>query len=979
MSSRRHFIKNSSIVLGSVAFLPDIMLFNLKNFSEDTIKNQSKDKVFDIMFGDPILIVHGENDILIQAYSYTVKNGFLKNFKKNIHILCHELIIEDDIEVLDGRNISIFCYSIKAVRDTIIVSRGKSGENVAKAPNAQQIGQHGEAGNNEIDTTRKVFVDGGDAGKVSLTYSVATSANKIKLYSLGGDGGKGEDGGDGYTGAVGVVGANAKTDGQPQAGGVGQKGGNGGNGASGGAGGKGNDINITRYYLDYVEQDPIIHDFVEILSIGGKGGAGGKGGIGGTGGAGGAGGKYGSWRGSGGGPHGSGSESWRLSNNRAQSGAQGSIGDTGGNGAEGVAGITGSVSQSFAVIKEISNQLTTSYTKLLLLKAESFYLNSDLAKAVELFNVVSRVNTSLLDNPVNRLYFSLCNFTFADITESDVIVNRAKVYQSQINLGLNFWARSANYVPRLRKDYLKREINQLITLAVSFESTVFKFYNQQTLADAEVQSIQQSQSSIMQGLSILKTNYQNKYNYTFYALQDEIKGLNLDIDKRVIQLERAEKRFKDALKERNKKKCGFKEVISCAQIIVSVGVAVSSFGAGIGATVGAIQTYNKLSETADTLKEQWGVVKEVGKIAKEASTSFGNAANALERVEDKIGDFFAKAKNDASLTTSLIEMEYEDFEKTINKYIDMPEARAYKAEMRQYINVINNRNKKRLEYSSSIHELDKLKSDITLVEIDLQKLSDPLIVNAAKQAPGELQLLMVNQYYSVKKQIINLLYLFTRSMEFYSLKHNEMQYFDASIATLQSNLINSTIDDIENENALSNGLNPYLNKEVIIDIKRYPLMFTDFIKGDETGHVLNFSLLPEDDLKGDFAEIRIRNVRVYLDGIRNKGNAVSMKLEHLGNSLIISRRGKKHDFCHDKVPILLDYKYDEHQDDQYDLESYRNNITGTFEDSNKKYTLVSPFANWRLSINKDVNPQVDLRRVRKVKLIFDFYATASEV
>lgn len=71
-------------------------------------------------------------------------------------------------------------------------------------------------------------------------------------------------------------------------------------------------------------------------------------------------------------------------------------------------------------------------------------------------------------------------------------------------------------------------------------------------------------------------------------------------------------------------------------------------------------------------------------------------------------------------------------------------------------------------------------------------------------------------------------------------------------------------------------------------------MFTDFIKGTEKGHFLNFYLSSEVDFGVEYTEIRVKNVRVYLDLVSTK---LSIKLEHLGNSLIVLRNNDRFDFC----------------------------------------------------------------------------------
>jgi hypothetical protein len=978
MTHRRNFIKNSLGMIAGTAFLPNFLTNGFEDYELPSfLRQKDLQHSREVLFGDPVLIVQGPDDIFIQAYRYQVDGGLLQQFKKNIHILCHELVLNEGIEVVNGKNISIFCYHLKSSKEVGIRSTGLQGEKAVKAPGAQGIGQAGEAGDNQIEQGIKVFVDGGDGGEVRVTYQNIINSYAIKVESIGGTGGKGEDGGNGYHGQAGEVGRNSSLGGAAVQGGQGQSGSKGGNGAVGGKGGHGKSVIITKMIVPGEISAPT-HHLITAASKGGVGGTGGKGGDGGDGGPGGAGGRTGFMTsGGGGGVNGGGGiDRWHLNNGRVASGAQGPKGEDGKDGIKGLDGSQGIVTTSTLTATQVSALLSTPFIKLIQLKAQSLYMNNQFDEASELLVFLSALDESKFDNPTNQLYYNLCKFMFAGSKEAGIIIERAKRYALQLSLGLNFWGSSANYVPRIRKDYLKREIIQLIGIAKSFEDTLNTFYNEQTLKQDAFNAIQQSRNVLNQSLTLLKTNLDQKQTYTFIGLQKEIYNLNVDIEKKAKRLDRAENKFKDALKEKNKKKCGFKEVITCAQVIVSIGTAAASFGAGLAASVSAINAYNQLSATAgDTLKDQWGVVSAVGKIAKEAAGNMSTASNALDKIEDGISALFEKNKADATLSTSLIELEYEDFVKTMDKYIDMPEARAYKAEMRQYVNIINTRNKKRLEYTNNILEIQKAKNEIALIELDLGKTQDATVLAASRLAPGELQLMMVNQYLSVKGQMMRLLYLLNRSMVFFSLKNNNLIFHDASIASLQTDLIDTIVNGIEDDNALGNGLNEFKSNIVLLDEEKYPLSFKDF-KANKPNEdfVLDFYIAPDEKgFQGEYAEIRIKNVRVFIDGLNCSSDKVSMKLEHLGNSLIRSRANKNHDFCHDIVPITLDYFHRKNDNQAY--QNYQNNITGTFEDSQAKYTLVSPFANWRLTIRKDVNPSVNLNRIKRVRMLFDFYAT----
>ena len=111
-----------------------------------------------------------------------------------------------------------------------------------------------------------------------------------------------------------------------------------------------------------------------------------------------------------------------------------------------------------------------------------------------------------------------------------------------------------------------------------------------------------------------------------------------------------------------------------------------------------------------------------------------------------------------------------------------------------------------------------------------------------------------------------------------------------------------------------------------------------------------------------------------MDNVRYSGDKLSMKLTHLGNSLIKDSDDKSVQFMHDKVELTLDYSFRKTDSQSYNPTSYLDNITGTFEDSEEKYSLISPFANWKLSIKNDANPGINLKNVKKIILAFDFYA-----
>ncbi|MDR2235905.1 MAG: hypothetical protein LBE92_07255 [Chryseobacterium sp.] len=972
--NKREFLKSSmSLTLGAL-FFPKLLLSG-KNSGENQLHNNSTSLTNDGIFGIPLIKTIDANNIFIQTYSFNVNGSFFKGLSKNLFILCHDLILNENIEIIEGRNIHITCVNLIANRDISIVAKGTDGESAAKEFNAQKTGENGADGDNIISLSNPYKISGGQGGNITINYSCLNSDYKIIISSLGGSGGKGEDGGDGYMGERGDIGGDAPSGGIPEKGKNGKNGGKGGNGAIGGNGGDGGNLKLNRFVIKQPE-DPLncVQDSSFIVSaVGGLAGAGGNGGQGGDGGPGGIGGREGDWNFRG---RNSDRQYWELGNRRADVGKQGLKGNNGSKGVSGSAGKNGSILRRKITINELSADLTIPYLKLLMLKAESLYINNHAAESVRLLMLVSQVNIELLDNPVNNLYVSLSKFSFNDKDEITQLVQKANNYLMRIELSLDYWGKSLNYVPRIRKDYLKNEISALIPMAISFEQMVNHFYGKEILNTQDLENIKEVQQSNQNSLLRLNSEFAQKKQFTFFILQNQIKELNEDIERRIQILEKADKKFKDAIKAQNKKKCGFTEVISAVQVIVSIGTAASGLGAGLMSSVNAIKTFNELNETTEnTLNGKWGVVKEVQKIVKEASNSYQTATKALDSVEENYSKIFAKQKVDNAETTKLIELELQDFEKLMDRYINMPEARAYKAEMRQYVNAVNIRNQKRLDYTNNVLELDKIRIEIDLLKVQQQKLLTKEFITASTQAPGELQLLILNQYYATRGQIIRLIYLLEKSYEYYSLKSNKMSFLDLSIASLQANIIDGRLRDIENTNALGNGLNLYPDTaRVTLTKENYPLIFTT-LKDESENYSFDFYISPDDEgFKGEYSDIRIKNVRVFMDKVVCATDKLSMKLTHMGNSMIMDAEGKTFQFMHDKVGLTLDYFFQRPKQLAYNGVSYIDNITGSFEDSKDEYSLISPFANWKLTIRKDANPGLKLNKVKRIDIEFDFYA-----
>ena len=220
MTKRREFIKNATgFAIGTIV-LPDFLMANniFKNHNYNNF-NGNNFAADNLLFGDPVIRTIGAEDIIIQAHSLTIDEVFYKGLSKNLHILCYDLRINDDIEIINGKNINITCVNLILSKNIAITSKGTLGEPAAKDLNGQSTGQNGKDGDNLIATSNGYKIFGGNAGEIKINYSKINANFKVTLISKGGDGAKGEDGGDGYRGGQGKPGSDATEDSTPSTGG----------------------------------------------------------------------------------------------------------------------------------------------------------------------------------------------------------------------------------------------------------------------------------------------------------------------------------------------------------------------------------------------------------------------------------------------------------------------------------------------------------------------------------------------------------------------------------------------------------------------------------------------------------------------------------------------------------------------------------------------------------------------------------------
>ena len=336
--------------------------------------------------------------------------------------------------------------------------------------------------------------------------------------------------------------------------------------------------------------------------------------------------------------------------------------------------------------QQLASNYSLTFTQMLLHEAELDYLNQNFkvaaSKLLWLKETVLSTETFLSEAADNLLSGQK---TEDAPNETYQIKQRINVLLMQITQGLDYYGHYPGYVPLTSLDTYINAIDSMLPLAGAIEDAYDTYYESQQSNLIQRKAI----ATVISSLEVKLDRSSNQIGIYINKIQKSRQQVsNLLEEEEVLKakMQEAEQAFKSAV--RRKAACGFEDVLKA-------GAAVAAIATGVGAIAAggtALYESGKMIENSNTLKE-W---KKTGEYIVKHTKTVGKGIEDISKGYQDIKGLIEQERDAAKLISA-----EEDFDKMIEGFSSLPEAKEYQRLMKQYLSIIKLRNNKILEIDSA--------------------------------------------------------------------------------------------------------------------------------------------------------------------------------------------------------------------------------------------------------------------------------------
>ena len=254
------------------------------------------------------------------------------------------------------------------------------------------------------------------------------------------------------------------------------------------------------------------------------------------------------------------------------------------------------------------------------------------------------------------------------------------------------------------------------------------------------------------------------------------------------ELRSAEDKFKKAV-SRQASGCRFEDIL---QFVSMVGTVVATAGTATVFTISAINEIKKMNSTS--FPKDWFKDKDLKPLAKEVELAGNNIKEFTDKYQSKkknIDILFSNHENDdpSAFMSENLSNDYlkfiikkEDFNREIQPFLNLIEARKYKQLIDIFLSTAETRNNKIIEYDEKINRILDIKSSIESDRIEIANISNMTEYNF------ELPLVVSFLQRSLKRikwDIMHSLTSLTKTLEYLNLEPIYISMDDRTIASLE--------------------------------------------------------------------------------------------------------------------------------------------------------------------------------------------------
>jgi hypothetical protein len=547
-----------------------------------------------------------------------------------------------------------------------------------------------------------------------------------------------------------------------------------------------------------------------------------------------------------------------------------------------------------------------------------------------------------------------------DASGSNEALSRFYSAARKINLGLDFFGYRPNQAPLLSYESYRSRIGQALDVGRIVEDSFNAYWDANEDLTKRRTALRTAKSAAEQKVVGQRVELDRVLTAVAAALK-EIDALNAAVPGLYAVLMTAKQKLDGAIRARAPG-C---DLVGALTAVATIVAGIASGGAGfVAAAAAGAKLYgdvssDKIKDPTDpkgekTLADLWDRryvlrddLKEVGDAAKSVAenvTAVRDAVNALGAKAPEIPQF---------------RMAREAFDEVAKSYADMPEASAYREVGYAYLNAVETRNQRILDYNAyilvSLDVRAQLRSAEQLVDAAdsvLSGTSDPTAVQfvAALQALYRDTISAIGQMVHAERKA--LAYTFARP-----LAAPQSQLTLASLVAAHLSNESDWISAKErfapkielNEDVLEIQLKKFVSKnvwEVFLRTKVLPFV----IRQDHPDYVAKFQNLPL---------LRMTGAKLAFPGARLKGSEdqIPWQLTHLGFERLYRSDGSVVEFVHAAEPII----------GFSSISKAQTILKPDFSDRGL-YTGLSPFAGWILHLSDHPQLGLNLQHLEGAKL-----------
>ena len=955
-----------------------------------------------------------EENIYITASNLILKQDYFADTTAHYWIQADTIHLAGSLD-LPGRNLVLNARVISSDGDLSIntsgttVPKDKDFSEQPKADSGIQAIRSGDRGGDGMDG--QSGGDGMSGGHLILTAERFNLKGALRLTANGSNGGRGQDGGDGMDGRAGDNGRNGEThiiwpNEHATAGGDSGDGGNAGNAGRSGNGGDAGHIFIG-YVVPSEENKITMETHAGIAgapTVPGKAGSGFPGGIGGL-------------------------QLEVVSVGRTSSVTKRSMTKRAANGKDGVNGkvgltaanaVDGKPAQSrivqisynqfygtklentelytdfFGVDLETALSASLERQTLTLHKAGLAYLTGSEKKLEEAADLLNWLQQTTPDDSWFDQIRAINNQSDnqSQMLDSSIqwlaLRNKTIILISQLAQGLDYFGHPWNWVPLMPLNKYQDLGGNLITAAQQSETLYVDYVKAENDQRGRVKILNDAISVAVNRIKDVEDQRQSSIRDR-ERLELEAEKLYKGILSNEKNLQKVAEEFIEALRSKlamDTLKATFDLVVNGVALVTNVTPALTALKTG-GAIASAVSNYWNTGKSVvidDTFMNAKTAEREKKKKEEELSKSIKNvttvASSGLAIIKDGIEIYnlvgqMKEARNSFGYSSSMLAMSREQFENMLKPiYKQMPEDKVegYRKAFTQYLNVVEEYQRKKQAVTAKHLEEAKLFAEIEQRRADQDRIKQAMGNDIDAGLPL-FHTYIYDLYNGLKLALTDFVYQEYQAYRYMVLSENQFPFIeDNHVAELSRIHADMTVKLKNSLNASENPVQPFKNVTFIFNEASFPEQFEALREHGTAFFPLTLdNKLIREKIAGK-AHMMVSDCHIQLPGARHTAGIIHIEYTHSGHSTFLDSHGERYDFVHNKSHGFYEYEVTPEQGSTVDVEPKEligNESGGAVGDGNSRI-MPGLLSVWSIEVPLEdrsgftLNEGVDLSQVKKI-------------